>query len=655
MNNLELNCKWYFAPQMGGREDGPNDPMQGNFKKTPYASLIRESIQNSLDVPLDEKIPVRMEFSISRIRAKEYANFFQLKKHAQGCINHFSSNDDAKITYQPIIDYFDSLDESDNLHYIKVADYNTRGMDYVRGDTSKPFYAFVRAAGVSSKIDASAGGSFGFGKAAYFYISPIRTIIVSTQTEDGKHFFEGVSSLCTHELENEDGLFVSVGYYDNNNGEPVTEVDNIPLKFQREETGTSIYIMGIDASNRDAIYTEMIEAVLRNFWLAIYEGKLDVKIGSIEIKKENLQEIMSQHFSNEHDTVRRDREYNPLPYLDAVMNAGCDNHHIMFADTLPNIGSVRFYAVKAKNAVDKILYMRKPLMLVKARRTQSRNGFYGVFICDDNRGNEYLRKTENPAHNEWKSSNWRESGKIHQNGKLAIDDVDNYIIEVVERMFSNRDATVQSIQGLEEFLYIPTAVDDDDMENESLVGDIVDQKENEGNSPSTDLSDVNQTPTRGVSSIGKVMIETSRTSHVQDPTGSELSGHGARKKKNRGGGGASPGKIDSRYSEERNGVDGIFLSEVPVSYRSFAQVINGRVIHTIVVHSDYDFENGRIDLIVGGDQSDDVVSISTCSMVGTIHKNTISGLHILKGKNILQIQFADNMKHAIKLDAYELK
>ena len=37
MSNLELNCKWHFAKQLGGREDGPNDPMQDNFKKNPYA------------------------------------------------------------------------------------------------------------------------------------------------------------------------------------------------------------------------------------------------------------------------------------------------------------------------------------------------------------------------------------------------------------------------------------------------------------------------------------------------------------------------------------------------------------------------------------------------------------------------------------------
>jgi len=137
MSNLELNCKWHFAKQLGGREDGPNDPMQDNFKKTPYASLIRESIQNSLDVPLDSTQPVRMEFSISRIRAREYSNFFELKKHIQGCIKHFPNNDDAKATYQPMLKFLNSLREIDNLYYIKVSDFNTIGMNYIKGDTSE--------------------------------------------------------------------------------------------------------------------------------------------------------------------------------------------------------------------------------------------------------------------------------------------------------------------------------------------------------------------------------------------------------------------------------------------------------------------------------------------------------------------------------------
>ena len=97
------------------------------------------------------------------------------------------------------------------------------------------------------------------------------------------------------------------------------------------------------------------------------------------------------------------------------------------------------------------------------------------------------------------------------------------------------------------------------------------------------------------------------------------------------------------------------LTEVPVRYRSFAQVVDGQTVHNIIIHSDYEIENGRIDLIIGGEQSDDKVAIRKCTPSADIDANSISGLHIRQGKNILSVVFADNMKHAVKLDAYELK
>jgi hypothetical protein len=97
------------------------------------------------------------------------------------------------------------------------------------------------------------------------------------------------------------------------------------------------------------------------------------------------------------------------------------------------------------------------------------------------------------------------------------------------------------------------------------------------------------------------------------------------------------------------------LTEVPVRYRSFAQVVEGQTVHKIIIHSDYEILNGRIDLTIGGEQSDEIVAIRRCLPNGKIEANSISGLHIQKGKNTLDIVFADNMKHAVKLDAYELK
>ena len=64
--------------------------------------------------------------------------------------------------------------------------------------------------------------------------------------------------------------------------------------------------------------------------------------------------------------ARREKNLNPRPYWEAVHCANKDSQHIVIEDELQTIGHVRFYALKDKKATDKILYMRRPLMLVKA-------------------------------------------------------------------------------------------------------------------------------------------------------------------------------------------------------------------------------------------------------------------------------------------------
>ena len=48
MSKAEINCCWHFAQSLGGQDQGPNDAMGENFKKSPFDSLVREAIQNSI-------------------------------------------------------------------------------------------------------------------------------------------------------------------------------------------------------------------------------------------------------------------------------------------------------------------------------------------------------------------------------------------------------------------------------------------------------------------------------------------------------------------------------------------------------------------------------------------------------------------------------
>lgn len=62
---------------------------------------------------------------------------------------------------------------------------------------------------------------------------------------------------------------MAFGYYDDQNGKPISIEADIPVKFRRSEPGTDINILGFRIEDTDEAVTEMTEAVLRNFWMAI--------------------------------------------------------------------------------------------------------------------------------------------------------------------------------------------------------------------------------------------------------------------------------------------------------------------------------------------------------------------------------------------------
>lgn len=135
-NTNEKGCCWHFAPQEGGREDGPNDAMMQNFKASPYKALVREAVQNSLDAVLDSSKPVRVEFSFNNLSSRNFNNFFTLQDHIQECKNYFHWQPKAVQLYDSMINYFKTKLVGKGIGYIKIADYNTKGMDYEPGSSS---------------------------------------------------------------------------------------------------------------------------------------------------------------------------------------------------------------------------------------------------------------------------------------------------------------------------------------------------------------------------------------------------------------------------------------------------------------------------------------------------------------------------------------
>ena len=658
--NYEKGCSWHFDPQAGGYDSGPNEAMGENFKKNPYASLVREAIQNSLEAVDDESIPVTVCFQFKEIESGRFPQFFELKKDVEGCLLYYKDNLNAKEKYTPMLGYLRRFAAPDaKMPYLTVSDFNTKGMDYIEGNTNCPFYAFVQSAGVTSKGATSAGGSFGFGKAAYFGVSRISTMLVSTRTKQGKCSFEGISSLCTHE---KDGMKrTPVGYYDNNGGKPIVSEENIPRRFLRQEkAGTDIHIMGIaDIASKEDIIKEMLDAVLRNFWLSIYRNKLTVQIKlkttgkSIEheITQNTLASWIEKTFADMVDTNNR-ATYNPRPYFDAVRFANTSKEYRLFEECLPTLGKVHFYTFKHKDGKDRISYMRAPLMLIYAKKFQTNYGFYGVFVCDDPEGNEILRKLENPAHDEWNANNWQQNGKTAQKAKEAMKELDTFIRECVTELFKTDGNTILKIANLENYLYIPTALEED---NEESMLNGTEQQDNNNDGTLTVRPELSQTKmklSQPSLSMGKVLIERKGKARVS-PDGNLYSGHSGRKSMTKGGGAGSR-KLDMKNVLDEGGMPGSYAEPIPVRYRTFAQRRNETIEHHIIVHADMEIENGKISLVIAGEQEDDKINIVHTNK-GKAYQNVISRLHLMKGKNEIVVHLSDNMKHAIKLEVYESK
>ena len=653
MSMLERNCEWHFEKQpQAGQDIGPNNAAEAYFADTPYPSLIRESIQNSLDVVKDKSQPVRMKFEFGKLRTKSFDNFYKLREHIAGAYKLYGKKAEQ---YKTMLEKFDMTYNNQNvIYYIKVSDFNTTGMDYKPDDS--PFYAFLRALGYNVKTDDAAGGSYGFGHSAFFVMSPIHTILVSTMTDAGETYFEGAANLCTHLYKGKDGVetkYMHYGYYDNQDGQkPASLQTDIPDRFYRNEPGTDIYVMGVDgeASKVDAAYKEMVKATLRHFWLAIYNNKLIVEIGNTVIDTDSLEELMSQNYPEILDKARSHDDYNPRPYYEAVKNAGTSNQFIKIDKKLSILGDTNLYIWKNKEARDGIVHMRNKCMYIfRARHYSSSYGYFGVLYFKDDKGGALLKDLEDPAHKKWEFS------KLGDKGYLIREEINNFVSESLQSIFVTNGDGALGIAGTDEYLFVPEDLltpDAEKLKDNPLFGTPDDDQQEEGNSPTTDIIDSDPTYIETKEKKGKVVIL--KPSKGKPKGGGSMGGHiRSTKKKRKKGKGTAPG--GGGYEPDDTATEGEFLHNVPVDYRVMAEQKSGKMIHTISMKVENDVVNGQIEIIVGGEERDETVGIISASQ-GTINGNTISDLVLSKDKrNIIELQFEDNMKHIVKLTAYEFK
>ena len=668
----ELNCKWFFGPQSPGNEKGPNDATEMSFKGSKYHSFIRESIQNSMDAVDDITKPVHVSFDYRQFSGMEFPEFFKLKEHIEGCLYNYPQDENAEKLFEPMLDYFKDSRLNQNIGYIRVTDTNTTGMHYDANDNRSPFKAFI-SEGVAAKTNKGSGGAFGFGKSVFWAMSPISTVFVSSKTDDEVNF-EGITRLCTHYV-TPGRLLSPNGLYDTDGqGEVITDEKKIPEEFRPKQKGTTVFVLG--ASNiDDEIEKELVKAVLRNFWMAIYNNKLTVSIQNTLINKNSLDELMKKHFELQNVKTKDVSEYNPRFYYDIVANTENETDcYKLITEEISMFGKpcrIKLYLHRQQEALGYFIFMRSPLMTVYIDHMSSWKGMDGLFVCDSDEGNDILREMENYQHDSWNVKNYNGRRNNDEKGaKAAIRAINSLVSNTVRAELQSGAMETQQIAGLEEILSIQTPKGEGDASKKDDFLDIEnihDESKNKNKSSGkkkNEHQDVRQPKT----TKGKI-----------DANGRLRSNNGPKKGKRTIPGPIKPGSQKQKSKEDEKGYKGIYAEPVDVSYRSWSQVKeDNSVWHIIRIFSDKEIDNAFIQLyavnedgstigvnieeIIGDykirageefvDQTDfqdkDESSKKSIKQV----KNAISGVHI--NANIpltLKVRFNSSIKYSLRINS----
>lgn len=277
---------WNFPSNNNSTITGISDAGIEAFKGDPYDSLAREICQNSLDACKDRSKAVKVEFNEFLIDVNDIPDKTNLNNALGKCLDFWKENNNTKGQnfFKKALDIMNR----DKVEVLRVSDYNTIGLEGADKEINSNWSNLIKGSGVSSK-EGNAGGSFGIGKSAPFACSDLRTVLYSTLDITGEKASQGVSRLTS--FKQEDYTTQGVGYYgEREKNTPISEMMDIEDDFQRNESGTDIYVLGF--CKKDEWDIKIICSILDGFLISIWRGTLEVKVNDILLSKDTIGTIL---------------------------------------------------------------------------------------------------------------------------------------------------------------------------------------------------------------------------------------------------------------------------------------------------------------------------------------------------------------------------
>lgn len=429
---------WRFPSNDNGEDDDLNNPGIESFKNTPLNSLAREICQNSLDAKnKSNDAPVEIHFTSCEVDPSQFPELEDYKRILEACKAY--RPDSRK--FQEFFDRALATINGGKIPCLMISDYNTSGLMGVGEIKGTDWYKLTKAVGSSDKTGGL--GSFGIGKFAPYANSDLRTVFYSTKNLDDEYGFQGVSRLVTHEL---DGVVTrGTGYFGiRDRNRPIQERSGIPDFIRREKYGTNILIVGF--KEVDDWESEIVSAVITNFFYALMTDKLIVKAGNKVINKANLAGIVQKLKDEKKDNYT-------AAYYEALTSP--DSKEFINPD-FEGMGKISLKVLVSKDYPKRVAMVRGSGMKIFDKGnfiTPLR--FAGVFDAGGEAINQYLKSLENPQHDAFlkaRSDDPVRAEKIL--GKLY-----SWINSQVKSIAEQQASEEADIEGISKFL--PDDVDDD--------------------------------------------------------------------------------------------------------------------------------------------------------------------------------------------------
>jgi hypothetical protein len=452
-----MTIGWNFPSNDGGTIDGLNELGRQFFRENPVGSLTREVIQNSLDAhdgntsrPVEVHFNLLVNQPIDRFPGRK-----EFIETLNACKKRWSSNQD----YQKAFDKSHEILSANQIDILKISDYNTTGLSKDDGT----WESLVKSSGVSSGKEGK-GGSFGIGKKAVFLNSPIRASFYSSKDLLGNKIFQGVADLVTH-TNSENLTTQGTGFYGIKKGNlPLTNDEEIESFFERKDSGTDIFVYGFKS---DSWKKDIINAVLDNFFVAIHDNKLFVRVDNEVINSGSLKKNIDRYSDPSKSQCKN--YYEALTSSEAFVKKIYFDGKELLDESSDESEFIELRILKGSSFPKRIAMLRRTgITIYEKKRFKTPFKFIGVFQAKGVKINNFLRLLENPQHDKWMFNMYENDPKFAE--KILYNLTTRWIADSIKEASGDDSRDEYDVEGMQQFF--PDDSDDDvvilDDENEEV-------------------------------------------------------------------------------------------------------------------------------------------------------------------------------------------